>query len=196
VLTPLLRGDSLYLFGHLIGEGMVAIELLRPIDFQGRRYVEELAGIATQLTIRIPLLRLAVLFFGLRLPLDPLVWGAFFVALLLGHAVLFCFDWLFGCLSFVSTEVWGLSVVREGLAAFFSGSLIPLAMMPGWLRGLTEALPFAQAFYAPIAILNGIIPLDQAPRTWLVQLAWLLGMLVVSRLVFRQAVRAVVVQGG
>lgn len=98
--------------------------------------------------------------------------GAFILALLLGHAVLFCFDWIFGCLAFVSTEVWGLSVVREGLATFFSGSLIPLVMMPGWLRGVTEALPFAQALYAPVAILTGITPLAQAPQTWLVQLAW------------------------
>lgn len=107
VLTPLLRGDSLYTFGHLIRDGMVAVELLRPIDFQGRRYVEELAGIMIQLITRIPLLALAALFFGLRLPSDPLVWGAFILALLLGHAVLFCFDWIFGCLAFVSTEVWG-----------------------------------------------------------------------------------------
>jgi ABC-2 type transport system permease protein len=196
VLTPLLRGDALFTFGHLVREGMIAVELLRPIDFQGRYYAEALAGMATQLVIRIPLLIVAVLFFDLHLPSNPLVWGAFLLALLLGHAILFCFDWIFGCLSFVSTEIWGLSVVREGLATFFSGALIPLVMMPGWLRSLTEALPFAQTLYAPVAILTGITPLEQAPFTWLVQLAWLLGLLIASRLLFRIAVGHVVIQGG
>jgi ABC-2 type transport system permease protein len=196
VLSPLLQGESIFSFGHLVREGAIVIELLRPIDFQGRSYAEQLARMATVLALKIPLLAVAVIFFGLRLPASPLVWAAFLLALLLGHAVLFCFDWIFGCLAFYSTETWGLSVLREGFTTFFSGALLPLAMLPGWLRGLTDALPFAQALYVPVAILSGITPLSEAPRSWLVQLAWLAGLLLASRLVFRLAVRRVTVQGG
>jgi ABC-2 type transport system permease protein len=193
---PLLNGDAIFYFGHMVREGEVVIELLRPIDFQGRRYAEALAGMATTLALKIPLLAVAVLFFGLRLPTNPLVWGAFLVAMLLGHAVLFCFDWIFGCLAFYSTETWGLSVLREGMAIFFSGALVPLALMPGWLQRIAGALPFAQALYAPLAILSEITPLSDVWRVWLGQLAWLIVLLSLSRAIFARTVRRVTVQGG
>ncbi|NJN17892.1 MAG: hypothetical protein HC822_17270 [Oscillochloris sp.] len=196
IFVPLLQGDAIFAFGFMAREGTIAIELLRPIDFQGRFYAEQLARMATVVVLKIPLLIVAMIFFDLRLPLNPLIWLAFLSTLLLGHAVLFCFDWIFGCLSFYSTETWGLSVMREGMATFFSGALVPLALMPGWLRSLTEALPFAQALYVPVAVLSGITPLSDVPRSLLIQVAWLTGLLIVSRVVFRRTVRRVTVQGG
>lgn len=196
IFSALLGGDALFYFGHMVREGTVVIELLRPIDFQGRMYAESLARSATVLALKLPLLLVAVLAFGLRLPLDPLVWLSFLLALLLGNAVLFCFDWIFGCAAFYSTEVWGLGVVHEGMAIFFSGALVPLAMMPGWLRGVADALPFAQALAAPVGLLSGLTPLSRAPQILITQLIWLAGLLLLSRLVFRLAVRRVTVQGG
>jgi len=73
---------------------------------------------------------------------------------------------------------------------------VPLNMMPDWLRTLTSALPFVQSLYVPVSLLSGITPVSEAPRLWLVQIAWLVSLALVSRLVFRVAVRAVTVQGG
>jgi ABC-2 type transport system permease protein len=195
-LNPLIENRLIFRFGWLIREGYVSVELVRPVDFQLRSYVEELTSLFIFLAQKIPLLLLAALLFGLQLPSNPAVWLCFLVSLLLGQALLFCFDWAFACIAFYSTETWGLSVVRVGVAAFFSGSLLPLQMMPGWLREITNALPFGQALYVPVSFLSGITTPADAPRVWLVQLAWLAGMLVLSRLVFRVAVRQVTVQGG
>ena len=124
------------------------------------------------------------------------MWLAFLITLLLGHAVMFCFDWIIGCVGFYSTEIWGLSVLRYGFGLFFSGALIPLDMMPDWLRAIATALPFSQALYLPVSILAGITPLSAMPRTWLMQFVYLAVLLVASRLVFTRAVRVVTVQGG
>jgi ABC-2 type transport system permease protein len=94
------------------------------------------------------------------------------------------------------TETWGLSVVRVGAGSFFSGALVPLVMMPGWLQNVVAAMPFAQALAVPISFLSGIATLADAPRIWLIQLVWLVSMLVLSRAVFNLAVRKVTVQGG
>jgi ABC-2 type transport system permease protein len=110
--------------------------------------------------------------------------------------VVFCFDWLFACLAFYTTETWGLGMVRQSIGVFFSGALIPLALMPEWLRSVCQGLPFVQALYVPVSLLSGITPLSEAPRLWLGQLAWLAGLLVASRAVFRIAIRKVTVQGG
>lgn len=195
-LNPLIENRLIFRFGWLIREGYVAVELVRPVDFQARSYVEELTSLLIFLAQKIPLLLLAWLLFGLQLPADLAAWGCFLVSLLLGQALLFCFDWAFACLAFYSTETWGLSVVRVGVAAFFSGALLPLQMMPGWLRSITDALPFAQALYVPVAFLSGITRVADAPRIWLIQLAWLAGLLILSRAAFALALKKVTVQGG
>jgi ABC-2 type transport system permease protein len=196
VLLPALQSYLIFEIGYLIREGQVGIELLRPVDFQLRYYVQGLANMALTLALKLPLLLLAWAVFGLRLTADPAVWTAFLVSLLLGATVLFLFDWIFACLAFYSTEVWGLGVLREGVATFFSGALIPLVMMPDWLQSVAYSLPFAQVVYVPVSILSGVTPLGDAPRLWLVQVAWVLGLALVSRVIFNHAVKKVTVQGG
>ena len=196
LLLPLVENRLIFNFGWMIREGQVAIDLLRPLDFQARFYVDSAGNLLLNLLLKTPLLIFAVLVFGLELPRDPVVWFVFVVALILGHAVLFCFDWIFACIAFYSTETWGLSVVRVALVTFFSGALVPLQMMPDWLRAIANALPFAQAVYVPVSFLSGITPVSDALRVWSVQLLWLIGLWVASRLVFRVSVRKVTVQGG
>lgn len=196
VVAPLVQTRVIFGFGFLVQSGGIGLELLRPIDFQVRYFVEHLAGLAVFAVQRLPLLLIAWAFFGLRLPSDAAAWGAFAVALVLGQSVLFSFDFLFACLAFYTTETWGLSVVRVSLATFFSGALVPLAMMPAWLQRVTTALPFAQALYVPVAFLSGITPVAAAPQVWLVQVVWLAGLWAASRWVFSLAVRKVTVQGG
>ncbi|MBF8284323.1 MAG: hypothetical protein HW378_3238 [Anaerolineales bacterium] len=196
IIAPLVENRLIFHFGFLVRSGQVAMELVRPIDFQARYYVESLAGLGVYLVQKLPLFLLAWAFLGLQLPADPAAWGAFAVSLILGQSILFFFDWVFACLAFYSTETWGLSVVRVGVATFFSGALVPLAMMPDWLQQLAAALPFAQALAVPASFLSGITPAAAAPQVWLIQLVWLMGLWVLSRRVFSLAVRKVTVQGG
>ena len=196
LLSPLVETRTIFFFGFLIRQGQVAVELTRPLDMQARFLVESSSEISVFLVQRLPLFLVAALFFGLRLPADPALWLAFFISLLLGQAVLFLFDWMFACLAFYVTETWGLSVVRVAAGSFFSGALVPLVMMPDWLQNLAAAMPFAQALAVPISFLSGISTPADAPRLWLTQLAWLVALLVLSRIVFNIAIRKVTVQGG
>jgi ABC-2 type transport system permease protein len=188
--------SAISVFGRLLNRGELAIVLLRPVDFQLSMYITAIVDSVCDVLLRIPLLFVALLFFGLTLPADPLVWGAFLVTALLGMTVMFCFEWLIGCLAFYTTEIWGLSVLRYGFTTFLSGALVPLAMLPDSIRPTIEALPFAQAFYIPLTILSGITPASEAPRLWLTQIAWIAGLLLCSRLAFNHAIRKVTVQGG
>ncbi len=196
VLTPLGDMFMIFEFGYNLREGAMAILLLRPVNLQGNYYVVSLAHLGMFLVWEIPMAFVATFVFGLQWPTSLVVWGAFLVTAILGHTVLFFFDWILGCLTFYTTEVWGLGVLVEGVSLFFSGSLVPLVMMPGWLQALTHALPFAQAVYAPLSVLTGIVPLSQVWQVWLVQLAWIAGLGLASQLIFRVAIRKVTVQGG
>ncbi len=196
ILAPMVESRFIFTLGFMLREVQIAVELLRPVDMQARFLAENMAELATDLIFKAPLLLVAWLVFGLELPADPARWGAFALALLLGRVVYFCFNWLFASLAFYTTETWGLAVLYEGIAQFFSGAILPLTILPGWLRLIAAALPFAQILYAPVALLTGITPLSEAPRVYLTQLAWIAGLAIVSRLAFGHALRKITVQGG
>ncbi|MGE5672653.1 MAG: ABC transporter permease [Mycobacterium leprae] len=197
VLVPTVRSGLTLEMGGLLVQGTIGIEMLRPLDLQVRYFVQSLTFVVTGfLREGLPVALLGALVFGIHLPSDPRIWGAAALSMLLGMGTLFCFDWAFACLAFYTTESWGLHVLREGVATFFSGALIPLAMLPGWLRSVAVSLPFGQALYVPVSMLAGLTPVSQAPRIWMSQLLWLVGGALFSRLVFANAVRRVTVQGG
>lgn len=196
IFIPLSQINMIFEMGYNLREGGIAHVLLRPVDLQVSYYAQALASLATDLLLQAPLALAATLIFDLQWPTDLRVWGVFIISALLGRSVLFFFDYMLGCLTFYTTEVWGLGVLVYGMGLFFSGSLIPLAMLPGWLNNLVFTFPFAQALYIPISLLSGISPISQTPRLWLIQIAWLVGLLLLSRLVFRVAIRKVTVQGG
>lgn len=196
ILAPLVETRMIFGFGFMIREGAVAMELTRPMDFQSRYLVENLAEVSSMLVMRIPVFLIAWLLMGMQLPTDPGLWGAFFVSLILGVLIIFMFDYSFASLAFYTTETWGLSALRLSIGSFFSGALIPLAILPGWLQKIASFLPFSQTISVPVSFLSGISSLADAPRIWAVQLAWLVGLLILSRLIFNRAVQKITVQGG
>jgi ABC-2 type transport system permease protein len=196
IFYPLAEMALIFEFGYNLREGGIAHALLRPLDFQLGNYVQYQARLISNLILQIPLAIVALVLFKLELPTDPAAWAAFLVTALLGRTILFFFDYILACLTFYTTEVWGLGVLVFGAGLFFSGSLIPLTMLPLGLEFITYISPWAQALYAPLSLLLGIQPLDAAPRIWLIQAGMLLGLGLASRLVFKHAVRKITVQGG
>lgn len=196
IFMPLTNNDLIWEIGMNLREGMIIHHLLRPINFQGMNYAQSLGTLVTRLLLQLPMVAVAVALFGLRFPSDLRIWLAFLVSALLGYTVMFFFNWLLACLTFYTTEIWGLGVLIEGMNFFLSGALVPLVMMPEWVRNIVLSIPFAQALAVPVGLLTGITPLDDTPRVWLIQIAWILGMWLISTLFFRVAVRKITVQGG
>jgi ABC-2 type transport system permease protein len=196
LFRPLTDVDLIFEFGYNLREGGIIHQLLRPINFQAMYYAQSLGNLGMQLILQVPMALVATFVFGLHWPSNPAVWGAFLISALLGFTALYFFVYCAACLTFYTTEVWGLGVLFFGISAFLSGGLVPLAMMPGWLQTVVLSIPFAQALAIPINILTGITPLNQVPQVWLTQFIWVLGLWLASNLIFRIAIRKVTVQGG
>ena len=196
IFMPFTANDLIWEFGSNLREGTIIHHLLRPINFQGMNYAQMLGTLVTRMILQVPMVIVAILLFGLRFPTDPATWLAFLVSALLGFTVMFFFNWFLACLTFYTTEIWGLGVLIEGMNFFLSGALVPLVMMPEWLRTIVLSIPFAQALAVPVGLLTGITPLSEAPRVWSIQMLWIAGMWLLSTLFFRIAVRKITVQGG
>ncbi len=196
IFQPLGGFIMVYEFGRQMRQGGLAHTQLRPLDIQLAYYVQNWATVVVDLGRQVPVALVALLVFHLPWPADPAVWGVFALSALLGRSVLFCFDYILGCVAFYTTEAWGLGFAVFGLSLFVGGGLVPLAMLPDGLRLIVLNTPFAQAFYVPISLLSGVTPLSAAPRLLLTQLVWLLVLAPLSRLVFAVAIRRVTIQGG
>ncbi|MFT3891425.1 MAG: hypothetical protein QM730_07300 [Anaerolineales bacterium] len=196
IFMPLVDSDLVWEFGSNLREGMMIHHLLRPINFQGMNFAQMLGGLVTKFALNLPTVLVAVLAFGLRFPTDIRTWLAFLVSAFLGFTVMFFFNWFLACFTFYTTEIWGLGVLIQGITFFLSGALVPLVMMPVWMRTIVLSVPFAQALAVPVGLLAGITPLGDAPRIWLIQILWIIGMWVASTVFFRVAVRKITVQGG
>jgi ABC-2 type transport system permease protein len=80
---------------------------------------------------------------------------------------------------------------------FFSGFIVPLPFVPGGLRTVADALPFAAVVELPVEVF--LSKHRSAPDlAWVFarQGAWLVALLGIGRLCMARAWRRVVVQGG
>jgi len=178
--------------------GEVAIDLMRPVDFQGMTLATACGtALHTLGTNMLPKLSLFALAGVLGRPASPLALALFPASAALGFLVLFGIEFLIGVSAFWLVEVRGLySVVMWGTAGLFSGYFLPLEFFPRWLGAIAHALPFPAMVYTPAAIYAGSLTGMTAVTAVLGQLVWVAALFGAGRLLFGLAYRRLVVQGG
>lgn len=177
--------------------GDIAVDLYRPVDFQGWWLATDLGRAAFHLLGRGVLPMLAgALVFSTRLPEQPLTWAVFLLSVLLAVVVSFGLRFLVSLTGFWLHDSEGVRSVMLVVSMFFSGMLLPLALFPGWLGWIAPALPWAALVQVPTDVF-----LERSSGAELLgelgfQLAWALVLLAAGRAVQLLATRRVVVQGG
>lgn len=177
--------------------GGISYEWLRPLDLYWHWFARSVAlRTAPTLLRAIPVLLLACLFFGLRLP--STVDAACGWLVLTGAAVLLS--------SAITTLVnisllWtvsgdGIARLMPTLAYLFSGMIIPLPLYPDWAQKLVNFLPFRGLIDVPFRVYLGHLPPQQVPALLLQQLAWIVVLVVFGRWLLGRAQTHLVVQGG
>jgi ABC-2 type transport system permease protein len=180
-----------------IRSGDVALDLIRPTDYQLLHFSDTLAAYVTEtLLVSLPSYALALLVFRIDAPAS---WeaAAGFVASLAGAFLLvFSLDFFIGLMTFWTVSVWGLTYAKMAVVDVLAGTIVPLSLFPAWLERVAMALPFRGIAYVPLSIYTGAI---RGPDIWmniLVQLAWGVALVLLTRLIWLRARRRLVVQGG
>ncbi|MFF2628800.1 ABC transporter permease [Kitasatospora griseola] len=177
--------------------GDIAIDLYRPVDFQGWWLATDLGRAGFQLLTRgaVPL-ALGALVFELALPSEPLVWAEFLLAVVLAVVVSFGVRFLVSLAGFWLHDSEGVRAAVMVLSMFFSGMLLPLALFPGALGELARVLPFSAMVQLPADVLLQRRTGYSLLTLYGFQLAWAAALLMLGRVAQALAVRKVVVQGG
>jgi viologen exporter family transport system permease protein len=108
--------------------------------------------------------------------LNPTWWqvAAFAVAIVTGFIMRFTLVWALGLATFWITKVSALFEVYFGIELFFSGRLVPIALLPVWMQQGARWLPFQWSFGFPIELLLGKLTVEQTLIGFGAQLIWFL----------------------
>ncbi len=176
-----------------IRKGDVIFDISRPVSF---RHIICCQAIGRALTASLPAAIVLHLVFKIVMPESFYVWMTFIISLIFGFFTLFLIDYLISLLGFWFVEVGGFQWSKESIVAILGGSYLPLWLYPSFLKSILEWLPFRGVSYTPLAIFIGKIGPEQAIRDIAVQLAWILALALLSRLIYSAAVKKLAVQGG
>jgi ABC-2 type transport system permease protein len=180
-----------------IREGMIAVHLTKPVDYQLYSLAFSLGGMLMNLAaITLPTVIMLVFVFRVPIQMGPGLL-LFPVSLMLAFLLSFCFDYFIGIMGFYSESVWGMSITKEIFITVLSGALIPLQFFPDWLQHILLRLPFQAIYYTPLMMVT------RPNQDWSlllsmlgVQAAWVIVAFILTRLFYNQAVKVLRVAGG
>jgi len=180
-----------------IREGMIAVYLTKPIDYQLYSLAFSLGGMLMNLAaITLPTVLMLVFVFRVPIQIGPGLL-LFPLSLFLAFLLSFCFDYLVGILGFYSESTWGMSITKEIFITVLSGALIPLQFFPDWLQSILLRLPFQAIYYTPLMMVT------RPNQDWSlllsmlgVQVTWVILAFILTRLLYNQAIKVLRVAGG
>jgi viologen exporter family transport system permease protein len=99
-------------------------------------------------------------------------------------------------IAFWTVDVQGFLNLYTLLLGLLSGFYLPVHVFPAWLQTVAFASPFPAMFQAPIDVTSGRVVGAAAWQVIAGQASWMIGLLILTRLVLWRATRRLVVQGG
>ena len=179
-----------------ITDGSIAMNLLKPINYQGICISRSLGTLSVDAMIfGFPFLILFAVT-GL-LPVPSAEAALLYVAsILLSFLVLYFFSFCFATLAFYTTYYFGINIAKDVLVQFFSGSLIPLAFFPPAIGNVLRILPFASVNYTPVMIYLGKVSGREALLSMGLQAAWIAALWGMGQLIWRHVTKRLVILGG
>src|SRR3989338_1849411 len=159
-----------------IKQGNLVRYLLRPISYYWIKFYEEIPYRILQGFYGIIAVTTLFLFFGkfVSINLTPFSLILSIIIALLAFFISYTFKMVIGILAFWFTEVGGLFDMVEVIIVVFGGFILPISLMPDFLKNLASHLPFSYMVYYPVFALMGKFKLPQLLEIILIQIFWIL----------------------
>jgi viologen exporter family transport system permease protein len=181
-----------------IREGTLKKYLLQPLDMLGYlivyRVAHKIAYIATSFIPYAILFALCGNYFE-HFP-DATTFAAYLLSLLLAFAVGFYFEACIGMVGFWLLEVTSLLYIVNTLNYFISGHMFPIDLLPEPAPTILKLLPFQYMAYFPATVFLGKVEGAALWQGLVAEAAWALGLMVLSRTLFRIGLRRYSAYGG
>lgn len=183
--------------GQRIRQGLIATDLLKPVDFQVAQGVQAISDGLFNGALGSLVFLCGWFFLGDQvLPADGKALALFLPSFLMAFLIqyLVCFIFVQG--AFYTYSGYGIFAARGALHYTFSGMTAPLTLYPPFLFHLGQWLPFRHTLFTPISIYLGW---SKGVEAWSLlgqQCLWILGLYALGRLLMTRALKQMEVQGG
>jgi ABC-2 type transport system permease protein len=183
--------------GGQVQEGKLAMNLIRPVDFQ----MVMIADAAGQSAFRailftLPISVVLALLFPLKGPASPAAGALFLVSAVLSFFLVAGLNFLVGLIAIRSKSILGILRAKYLVLELLSGLLIPTTLFPEPLRSVLFASPFPHINFTPAALYLGKATGVEAAKLLSLQAGWTLVLLGVGQWAWRRSQRRITIQGG
>jgi ABC-2 type transport system permease protein len=173
-----------------IRDGTLSMRLLRPIHPFISYAAVHLAAVPLRAAIMLPVAIVLLATSGAgSVTRDPLHVALFVVSVVGAWLITFFVMTLLGALGFFIQKSIAVFEVYLGIYALFSGYLLPLALLPGWVGEVARWLPFRYMLGFPVEILIGAHDTVAVLRGLAVRWAFAAAAITGAVLVWRAGVR-------
>lgn len=184
----------------MISNGNIAYELCRPVSIYSMWFSRTTGARIAETVMRcIPVLACAFLMpraYRMTLPVNGAAFLLFLLTLFLalGITVTFCMIVYMLCFFTISPQGWRM--VLTGAVDFLSGNIIPLPFFPKKFLFIVEMSPFAYMQNVPFRIYSGDLAGGEIYPCILKQIFWLAILMCMGVVLWKQAEKRIVIQGG
>lgn len=183
-----------------IMNGDVGYQLVKPINLYNFWYGKIIAKSMAMSMVRFaPIIVIGFILpagFGMALPVSLPAFGLFLVSLILGILLVNALRMICHLITLYTLDSRGVFSISVAVVGLLAGHVIPIPLMPQSVQVVLSFLPFRYISDLPYRIYMGNIDL----KTGLIQIGfqclWIVGIVVVGKLLFYRKSKKLVVQGG
>jgi ABC-2 type transport system permease protein len=180
-----------------VRKGSVALDMLKPVSVFGMYLAEDIGAVVIALCQNaIPLLLISCFLIQVPAPSSSFNFLLFLLSAVLSYLINWLITACFSMLSFVVISMNPLRQIKNVLIRILSGSIIPLWFFPQSLQSVLGFLPFVYIYQLPLSIYIGKLGIPDILMQMGLQLAWLLVLYVIFRMIQKKVFSNVLIQGG
>lgn len=174
-----------------IRKGELVRYLVKPFPYYWIKLFEETPYRILQGAYGIITLVIFYFCFGrfISLSSDPITIFLAIIIAVLAAFISNTFKQTIGLLAFWITDIYGLYEVLEVIHIVFAGVVMPLALLPPFIRVIANILPFAYIIYYPIVAFIGQLSHIELLRVIVVQSLWLGLMVIIYQRVWTAGIK-------
>lgn len=175
-----------------IREGRLTPQLTKPISYPVAVMGRETGWLVAKSLVGLPVFALLIYLFRDHVVVPELSlvgWVGFVVVFVLAYLILSLIGACLGCISLWTVESGGIFELWWSVGGVLTGSLLPLELLPGVLRGAAYVMPHRWAGYFPVRVLLGKVSDAEIWLGVLAQAAWVAALCVVLAVAWRLGTR-------
>lgn len=182
---------------YTIRTGDILRDLTRPLNYcMNQLSVATGAAMVEGILSLILTIVVGLVFIGIQPPASISAALLFAIAVVLGFFTKALIVFTVSLLMFWTLNGVGISWSREAVLNILSGTIIPLAMLPGWLQTIAEFAPMRGIISTPLLIYLGKVEGSEAWTLLAYSAGWLVVLAFFANWAWQAAFNRVEIQGG